>query len=96
MVLSVTTHHDKGFLKFGLQENDIFRPLSNYTFSNAQSLPKVVRPNGAFYIFNSDWFVQNKGFIGGKFGLLEMSQADSIDVDTLEDFQKCESLFQQE
>ncbi len=93
LVLSVT-ETDPGILKFGTMEGDAFRPVSDpaYCFSNRQSLPSVMRPNGAVYVFDKDWFLANDGFVTEKIGAVVMPPERSQDIDTESDFVKAERL----
>ena len=54
LVMSVT-EADRGVLKWGRLEGSRFVPLSSpeHCFANRQSLPPVVRPNGAVYVFDA-------------------------------------------
>jgi N-acylneuraminate cytidylyltransferase len=92
LVMSVT-EADRGVLKWGQIEGDRFVPLSDpaYCFSNRQSLPPVVKPNGAIYVMNAAWFLGRESFVSEKIGLVQMSAAHSQDIDTLADFERCEA-----
>lgn len=92
LVMSVT-EADRGVLKWGRVEGDRFVPLSDptYCFSNRQSLPPVVRPNGAVYVMQAEWFLANGGFVSERIGLVQMSPERSQDIDTLADFERCEA-----
>jgi CMP-N-acetylneuraminic acid synthetase len=93
LVMSVTAA-ERGVLKWGLLSEGVFKPIADpkYCFSNRQQLPAVVRPNGAVYVFDAQWFVRNAGFVTDKIGAFEMNALDSQDIDTLEDFERCEQL----
>ncbi len=95
LVMSVTPA-DRGVLKWGCVDNGRFVPLSQpaFVFSNRQSLPPVVRPNGAVYVFDAQAFVARGGFPSERIGALEMPSERSHDIDTLADFQHCERLLQ--
>lgn len=92
LVMSVT-EADRGVLKWGCVEGDRFVPLSDpaYCFSNRQSLPPVVRPNGAVYVMQAEWFLARGSFVSERIGLVQMSPARSQDIDTLADFERCEA-----
>jgi N-acylneuraminate cytidylyltransferase len=95
LVMSVT-EVDSSVLKYGLVSGEsCFNPINNpnYCFSNRQSLPKVVKPNGAIYVTNTDSFYKNKGFPVSKIGYYAMPSIDSLDIDVLQDFEKVKSLF---
>ncbi len=93
LVMSVTGA-DRGVLKWGTLHGNRFQPLSDpaYCFSNRQSLPPVVRPNGAIYVLDADWFVARGSFVSESIGVLEMSAERSQDIDNREDFERCEIL----
>ncbi len=92
LVMSVT-EADRGVLKWGLVEGDRFVPLSDpiHCFSNRQSLPPVVRPNGAVYVMQAEWFLASGSFVSERIGLVQMSPERSQDIDTLADFERCEA-----
>ena len=92
LVMSVT-EADRGVLKWGQIEGDRFVPLSNpiYCFSNRQSLPLVVKPNGAIYVMDAAWFTRRESFVSEKIGVVQMSALHSQDIDTLADFERCEA-----
>lgn len=94
LVMSIT-EFDSAILKCGTLNDGIFKPLSNpeFCFSNRQMLPKVYKPNGAIYVFNSKSFLENGNFKCGKIGVIEMSQESSVDIDSINDFEKCEEIF---
>ncbi|SEH23363.1 acylneuraminate cytidylyltransferase family protein [Rhizobium sp. NFR12] len=83
-------------LKWGTVEGDKFIPISDarFCFANRQSLPTVVRPNGAIYVFHSNQFLSDGDFNSDAIGLVLMTQAQSLDIDTLEDFERCQKAMQ--
>ena len=92
LVMSVTGA-DRGVLKWGtLLDDNTFIPLvrPEYCFSNRQSLPPVFRPNGAVYVFDAQAFVQRGNLAFDRIGSVHMSAERSLDIDTLEDFERCE------
>ncbi len=92
LVMAVT-EASNSVLKWGVLENEIFRPISDpqYCFTNRQQLPSLVRPNGAIYVFDADSFVDREGFPVARIGALPMLPEESLDIDTLEDFKRCEA-----
>lgn len=96
LVMSVTPA-DRGVLKWGLIEGDRFRPIADpaYCFANRQSLPAVVRPNGAVYVVDAAWFSVRGSFVTDRIGVIEMSTERSQDIDTQQDFERCEALLRQ-
>lgn len=93
LVQSVTPA-ERSVLKWGMRDGDRFVPVvkPEYCFSNRQSLPEVFKPNGAVYVFDADWFMENGGLATDRIGLSEMQTERSYDIDTLEDFQRVEQL----
>lgn len=91
LVMSVT-QADRGVLKWGRLEGHRFVPLSDaaYCFANRQSLPAVVRPNGAVYVIDAQWFMARGTFVCDRIGVVQMSIESSQDIDTLADFERCE------
>ena len=92
LVMSVT-EADRGVLKWGRLDGDRFMPLSEpaFCFANRQSLPPVVRPNGAVYVMNVEWFLKRGSFVSERIGVVQMSAECSQDIDTLADFERCEA-----
>ncbi len=91
LVMSVC-EANSGVLKWGQLAGDRFQPLSDprFCFANRQSLPPVYRPNGALYVFDADSFRTNRDFSPASVKVVQMSSVESLDIDTLEDFSKCE------
>lgn len=81
-------------LKYGTLEEGRFVPVSDpaYCFSNRQSLPQVMRPNGAVYVFERDWFLRNSGFVTENIGAVEMPEERSHDIDNEQDFRRAEEI----
>ena len=96
LLISVTSA-DRSILKWGLLEGSRFKPVSRseYCFSNRQNLPEVVRPNGAMYIMDATWFIEKGDFTTEKISVIKMPPERSLDIDTLEDFQRCEAALNQ-
>jgi N-acylneuraminate cytidylyltransferase len=96
LVMAVTAA-ERSVLKWGFLQDGRFMPVSNpdYCFSNRQQLPAMVRPNGALYVFNAAQFLQHGGFDSRHIAALEMSEADSLDIDNASDFAACEAVLLQ-
>ena len=92
LVMSVTSA-DRGVLKWGTLRGNRFQPLSDpaHCFANRQSLPPVVRPNGALYVLNAERFVASGSFVSERIGVVEMPAERSQDIDSLDDFERCEA-----
>lgn len=93
LVMSVT-EADRGVLKWGRVDAGRFVPLSQpeYCFSNRQSLPPVFRPNGAIYAMQAEWFRAHLSFVSERIGVIIMPLQRSYDIDSLADFERCETL----
>ena len=91
LVMSVVKT-DPGILKYGFAENGRFTPVSSpeYCFANRQSLPEIVRPNGAVYVFSPETFLKTGSFATQAIGSVEMPEARSIDIDTEADLRAAE------
>lgn len=96
LVMSVVKT-DPGILKYGFVESGHFKPVSRpeYCFSNRQSLPEMVRPNGAVYVFSPKKFMERGGLATQSIGALEMPEECSIDIDSAGDLQHAESRLQE-
>lgn len=87
---------DSGVLKYGTVESGRFVALRSqeHVFSNRQALPPVVKPNGAIYVFGAEWFRRRGTLATESIAPYEMSVEDSVDIDTLEDFERVERILQ--
>ncbi|OHV78463.1 cytidylyltransferase domain-containing protein [Ensifer sp. LCM 4579] len=96
LVMSVC-EANSGVLKWGQVAGDRFQTLSDprFCFANRQYLPPVYRPNGALYVFDADTFRTNRDFSAASIKVVQMSKEESLDVDTLDDFGKCETAISQ-
>lgn len=95
LVMSVT-EADPTVQKWGrIDTNGRYIPLceAELCFSNRQSLPPVYKPNGAIYVMDAQWFIENNGFVTNKIGTITMPRERSADIDSLSDFEACEKLF---
>jgi CMP-N-acetylneuraminic acid synthetase len=93
LVMSVT-EADRGVLKWGRIDGERFVPLSDpaHCFANRQSLPDVVKPNGAVYVFDAAHMVATGGFASDAIGVVQMPPERSHDIDNLNDFERVEAL----
>ena len=60
---------------------------------NRQDLPELFRPNGAVYVFNGGWFVENNGFTSNNIGVVEMPKENSLDIDNQQDFDRVAQIY---
>lgn len=81
-------------LKYGTMEGDRFVPVADpaYCFRNRQELPEVMRPNGAVYVFDRDWFLASGGFETDRIGAVVMPEARSHDIDSAGDLARAEAM----
>jgi len=94
LVMSVTPA-DSSVLKWGeVLDSGEYKPISRieYCFSNRQSLPTIYKPNGAIYAMSAKWFVDNGDFETNNIGTIVMPLERSYDIDTVHDFELCESI----
>lgn len=93
LVMSVSMANSE-ILKWGKLDGERFIPLSSpeHCFSNRQSLPCVVKPNGAIYAVDSQMFLEKRTFACERIGVILMPPERSYDIDTYADFERCESL----
>lgn len=92
LVMSVT-HADSGVLKWGQLQGERFVPLGSpeMCFANRQSLPPVVKPNGAVYVFNAEWLRQHQSLATPRSGVVVMPAQRSQDIDNAQDMADCEA-----
>ena len=70
------------------KDNKIYPIYKNFSNSNRQSLPKVVTPNGAIYIFRVKSFLKENAFPKKNIIPYMMDAKSSLDVDTESDLKK--------
>lgn len=89
---------DRGLLKMlKKSEDDFLVPIvnSHYPSANRQDLPDIFMPNGVVMIQKRDTFMKNHELFNGKIVPYLMSEQDSMDIDTVEDFELAEKLLQE-
>ncbi|WP_374697506.1 acylneuraminate cytidylyltransferase family protein [Alcaligenes nematophilus] len=93
LTLSVS-EADRSVLKYGQIQDGRFVPLQKpeYCFRNRQHLPAVYRPNGAIYVFDAQWFLEQGDFVSTKMGAFLMPLEESIDIDVQADLLACEQI----
>lgn len=82
------------WLMFAMQEDGQLNPFLQMPagVTRRQDLPPAYVLNGALYFVRSEVFAKERSFMGpGTIGY-EMSEEDSVDIDTLEDFTLAERL----
>ena len=87
------TVEDSSVLKSYVMHEGSYKSINKreYLFKNRQELPRVLRPNGAFYIFNAQTFLKN-GFDTSNIQVFEMDKTSSIDIDSYDDLVKVRNL----
>lgn len=65
-------------------------------FANRQQLQEVFRPNGAIYVFNSSAFKDRGDFDATTIHPYVMTELESIDIDSLDDFNACAAILETE
>ena len=95
-LLSVCESDRSPFKSFSLNSNGLLEPLFEEGVSNVgrQELQKTFDPNGAIYIFCASIFFKKNCFPSAGAQPYFMSQEDSVDIDTLEDFDKAATLLE--
>ncbi|MEK6628260.1 MAG: acylneuraminate cytidylyltransferase family protein [Bdellovibrionota bacterium] len=58
-----------------------------------QQTPEIFSLNGCIYFAKSDYFEENKSFLGNNTGVYLMSEPDSLDIDTQEDLEMARKIF---
>ncbi|AZQ66531.1 acylneuraminate cytidylyltransferase family protein [Silicimonas algicola] len=93
-LVKTVTPTNPGVLKYGRMDGVRFVPLADpaFCFANRQGLPPVMRPNGAAYVFDKDWFLANGGFVTDRIGAVVMPEDRAQDIDTAEDFARAEAI----
>ena len=94
LVFTVSSQ-DRAVLKSGFVRGNKFVPIGepDFTFMNRQDLPELFRPNGAVYVFNGGWFVENNGFTSNNIGVVEMPKENSLDIDNQQDFDRVAQIY---
>ena len=94
LVFTVSSQ-DRAVLKSGFVRGNKFVPIGepDFTFMNRQDLPELFRPNGAVYVFNGGWFVENNGFTSNNIGVVEMPKENSLDIDNQVDFDRVAQIY---
>ncbi|NBN78329.1 NTP transferase domain-containing protein [Microvirga tunisiensis] len=93
MVMSVSPA-ERSVLKWGLLEGDRFVPIARkeFCFANRQSLPPVVRPNGALYVYDAGTFLARGDYSAEDIRVLPIADDEAQDIDTAADLARCAAL----
>tara|TARA_B110001450_G_scaffold218812_2_gene213483 strand:- start:4169 stop:4858 length:690 start_codon:yes stop_codon:yes gene_type:complete len=92
--LSVVMLQKSPYKSFKITDEGLLLSLFDEMLTNAnrQEFPVIYYPNGAIYIFPVSEFIQKRGFPSNGSVPFVMSEKDSIDIDTEEDFLMMEKL----
>lgn len=91
------TELDRSLLKaFSLSASGELEALfaENYSNMSRQFLPKLYKPNGAIYTFLASEFMRNHSFPNRGSLPFIMSDVDSLDIDTADNFRTAEELME--
>jgi CMP-N,N'-diacetyllegionaminic acid synthase len=94
--ISVTLTPKSPYWMYSIDEKNVLAPIINQDKAAEcrQQLPKSYLLNGAIYIAETKQLLKTKNFLTEKTLAYIMPGSRSIDIDTLEDFQKAEVLLQ--
>lgn len=91
-VISFTEEHHSIFWHKYLSDNGKLSPIfENEKLTNRQELKKTYYPNGSIYVFKSKIIREGKNYTNNTFAYL-MGRNQSVDIDTIEDFEFAEYL----
>ena len=87
---------DRTLLKSFFAFNGELVPIESgkYADMRRQDLPQVFKPNGAIYMQSKFLFFDKKSFIPRKSSLYEMTDEESVDIDSAEDLRRAEVFFE--
>lgn len=74
------------------EDSRLKKIVSGPDYFRRQDVPKIYKLNGAIYLSEIARIIQTKSFIDDQTLAYEMNAVASIDIDTEEDFQKCEKI----
>jgi CMP-N,N'-diacetyllegionaminic acid synthase len=90
--VSVTAPDKSPYWMYTLDESSKMTPLLQVkeAIKRRQDLPNIVALNGAVYVANSDWLLENKAFVTTDTIAYTMPKLRSLDIDTELDLQIAE------
>ena len=91
--ISVTEPDKSPYWMYRINKDKFIRPLLDTEFvtKGRQDLPKVFIPNGAIYIAETDFYLENNNFVSDYTLGYEMPKERSLDIDTEIDFEILEA-----
>lgn len=80
--------------KLLIEEEGVIKPVFKLDFLTTprQNLPQTYRPNGAIYIAKIKAYRQSQNLFQEPLSIYIMTEKDSIDIDTKEDLNLCETI----
>ena len=95
-LISVNLTNNKILKAFIVNENGELQGIhdNKMPFMPRQKLPKVYQSNGAIYIIKKDALLEYRTLLPPKTHFYEMSEQNSIDIDTPSDLQKANEMLQ--
>lgn len=89
--VSITEVEKSPYWMYKLQEDGRMKSVIEGTLiTSRQELPTIYNLNGAVYVAEVEWLKQNQSFLTSETVGYIMDKANSIDIDTEEDFQYCQ------
>ena len=93
-VVSVTKSTESPYWTFTIENQILTRVVkSNQFFDQRQKLPTTFVLNGAIYVWDTNHFLRNGDFVSSMTRAFEMPAEVSIDIDSLEDFERASKYF---
>lgn len=91
--VSVSEPEKSPYWMYKLNDEGRLRPLmEGEPFSRRQDLPQVYAVNGAVYVADCEWLVQNRSLVTSETAAYIMPKEHSVDIDTEQDLKFCEML----
>ncbi|MBU1545522.1 MAG: acylneuraminate cytidylyltransferase family protein [Proteobacteria bacterium] len=96
--VSVTECEKNPYWMYSVTEHSRMEPLIPVTNrpQRRQELPKAFVLNGAIYVAQSEWLSKQDSFVQNETVACVMPQERSLDIDTLQDFQRAQFLLEKE
>lgn len=96
-LISVKEIDNKILKAFKKNPTGSLEAISNkeYPFMPRQNLPRTYMPNGAIYLISIKEFLKNEKLMSSRCIPYIMSDEKSLDIDTLEDLNKCNEIIKQ-
>jgi CMP-N-acetylneuraminic acid synthetase len=93
-VVSVTKSTESPYWTFTIENQNLTRVVeTDQFFDQRQKLPTTYVLNGAIYVWKTNHFLQNGDFVSSVTRAFEMPAEVSIDIDSIEDFERASRYF---